>query len=136
MVELLDLVSDVVLYAAGMPDALGLGGLFGGGAAAAAAAAAAGAAPPGTHRHGPPTHEQDRGYRTYDGEPYWPGLSPLPPGNVVYSAPRSLHEARNLHDRDVMEVHPDGSIGGRRHPGHVRRNADPNYYGGGHPKGA
>jgi len=112
------------LYAAGMADALGLGGLLGGGAAAAAAAAAAGAAPPGTHRHGPPTMEQDRGYRTYEGEPYWPGLSPMPPGNVVYAGPRDLHEVRNLHDRDARDVNPDGSVGGVRVKGHERRDAD------------
>lgn len=85
----------LVAYAGGMPDGLGADGLAA--ATAAAAAAAGGAAAYGPHL--PSVSAMDRymgnyRYRDSAGNPYWPGISPIPPDGIVYPPASDVDRSR------------------------------------------
>lgn len=84
------------LYAGGMPDGLGPGGLAAG-AAAAAAAAGAGAAAYGPHLPSVSAAHRALGYAHYRdsaGNPYWPGISAIPEDGIVYPPANDIDRRR------------------------------------------
>lgn len=85
------------LYAGGMPDGLGPGGLAAG---AAAAAAGAGAAAYGPHLPSVSAAHRAMGYHRYRdsaGNPYWPGISAIPADGIVYPQASDMDRIRAGH---------------------------------------